>query len=480
MPHSGSRHLPCASRCAGLLCAIAWLWLAMAAFMSAPARAQATSAPPGQSAPVVVLQLQGAVGPATTEYLRHGLANANARRAAAVVLRIDTPGGLASSMRDIVRAIIASPVPVIGYVAPGGARAASAGTYILYACHLAAMAPGTNLGAATPIPLGPDSRPRDEDHGKAEADSGGKPADATPDAHDSKAVNDAAALIRSLADMRGRNAEWAEQAVRGAASLAAREALQQKVIDLVADDLHDLLRRADGRELRINASVITLATRDAAVLELQPDWRTRVLAVITDPNIAYVLLLLGIYGILFEMMNPGAILPGALGAMALVTALFALNMLPVSYAGLGLVLLGIALMAAEAFTPTLGLLGAAGLALFAFGSLFLYDTHGAGFALSVPLVATAAAASALLLFLIFFVALRAQRRRVASGGSTQAGQAVQVLSWHGHGGLVRAGAETWEARADAPLRPGEQAIIESRHGLVLHVRPVSSIPKEPT
>src|SRR5690606_38739020 len=357
-----------------------------------------------------------------------------------------------------------------GYVAPGGARAASAGTYILYACHLAAMAPGTNLGAATPIPLGPDSRPRDEDHGKAEADSGGKPADATPDAHDSKAVNDAAALIRSLADMRGRNAEWAEQAVRGAASLAAREALQQKVIDLVADDLHDLLRRADGRELRINASVITLATRDAAVLELQPDWRTRVLAVITDPNIAYVLLLLGIYGILFEMMNPGAILPGALGAVALVTALFALNMLPVSYAGLGLVVLGIALMAAEAFTPTLGLLGVAGLALFAFGSLFLYDTPAADFSLSVPVVATAAAASALVLFMIFFVALRAQRKRVVAAGSAQPGQRVEVLSWHGHCGLVRAGGETWQARSDTPLRPGEQAIVQGRQGLVLQLQ----------
>ncbi|MBO1110918.1 NfeD family protein [Bordetella petrii] len=479
MPHSRLRCLPRAGRGSGLLCAMAWLWLAAAALMPAPAWSQGAATPPGQPAPVVVLQLQGAVGPATTEYLRRGLADANARRAAAVVLRIDTPGGLASSMRDIVRAILASPVPVIGYVAPGGARAASAGTYILYACHLAAMAPGTNLGAATPIQMGPASQPARGERGKSGADGDDEPAPAGPDAHERKAVNDAAAFIRSLADMRGRNAQWAEEAVRGAASLAAREALQQKVIDLVAADMQDLLRQADGRELRANASIITLATRDAPTLELQPDWRTRVLAVVTDPNIAYILLLLGIYGILFEMMNPGAILPGALGAVALVTALFALNMLPVSYAGLGLVLLGIALMAAEAFTPTLGLLGAAGLALFAFGSLFLYDTHGAEFALSVPLVATAATVSALLLFLIFFAALRAQRRRVVSGDGTQAGQAVEVVSWHGHSGLVRAGAETWEARADTPLAPGQHAIIESRQGLVLHVR-AASIQKEST
>ncbi|MBV7486141.1 nodulation protein NfeD [Bordetella sp. BOR01] len=469
MPHSRLRPTPRAGPVRGLLCAAAWLWLAAAALVLAPA--QAPLAASGQPAPVVMLQLQGAVGPATTEYLRRGLADADARRAAAVILRIDTPGGLASSMRDIVRAIIASPVPVIGYVAPGGAQAASAGTYILYACHVAAMAPGTNLGAATPVQMGGGGQADDNKQHKPgeRADDQPEPP-SRPDAHERKAVNDAAAFIRSLAELRGRNVEWAEEAVRGAASLAAREAQQQKVIDLVASDTQDLLNQAHGREVRANASIITLATRDASVIELQPDWRTRVLAVITDPNIAYILLLLGIYGILFEMMNPGAILPGALGAVALVTALFALNMLPVSYAGLGLVLLGIALMAAEAFTPTLGLLGAAGVALFAFGSLFLYDTQAADFSLSVPLVIGAAAASALLLFLIFFTALRAQRRRVVSGDSTQAGQPVEVLSWHGHSGLVRAGGETWQARSEAPLAPGQQAVIESRKGLVLVVR----------
>jgi len=278
--------------------------------------------------------------------------------------------------------------------------------------------------------------------------------------------------------MRGRNARWAEESVRGAASLAAREAQQQRVVDLVADDIQDLLNQAHGREVRANASAITLATRDAALVELEPDWRTRVLAVITDPNIAYILLLLGIYGILFEMMNPGIVLPGALGAVALVTALFALNMLPVSYAGLGLVVLGIALMAAEAFTPTLGLLGAAGVALFAFGSLFLYDSQATDFSLSVPLVIGAAAASALLLFLIFFAALRAQRRRVIAGGSAHAGQHVVVLSWQGHGGLVRAGGETWQARSEMHLTPGQPAVIESRQGLVLVVRALAPTQEE--
>ncbi|HYG45928.1 MAG TPA: nodulation protein NfeD, partial [Bordetella sp.] len=439
----------------------------------------APAATSGQAAPVVLLQLQGALGPATTEYLRRGLVEADARRAAAVVLRIDTPGGLVSSTRDIVRAIIASPVPVIGYVAPGGARAASAGTYILYACHVAAMAPGTNIGAATPVQMGNGDPSDDAPNRKP-----GEPADAEPaappgsGAHERKAVNDAAAFIRSLAEMRGRNARWAEESVRGAASLAAREAQQQRVVDLVADDTQDLLNQVHGREVRANASAITLATRDATLVELEPDWRTRVLAVITDPNIAYILLLLGIYGILFEMMNPGIVLPGALGAVALVTALFALNMLPVSYAGLGLVVLGIALMAAEAFTPTLGLLGAAGVALFAFGSLFLYDSQATDFSLSVPLVIGAAAASALLLFLIFFAALRAQRRRVIAGGSTHAGQHVVVLSWQGHGGLVRAGGETWQARSDRYLAPGQPAVIESRQGLVLVVRALAPTQEE--
>ncbi|MCD0505185.1 NfeD family protein, partial [Bordetella petrii] len=300
-----------------------------------------------------------------------------------------------------------------------------------------------------------------------------------PDARERKAVNDAAAFIRSLADMRGRNPQWAEDAVRGAASLPAHEALEQHVIDLVATDMQDLLRQAHGREVRANASVIALATNAAPVVDVEPDWRTRVLAVITDPSIAYILLLLGIYGILFEMMNPGMVLPGAIGAVALVTALFALNMLPVSYAGLGLVLLGIGLMVAEAFTPTLGVLGAAGLALFAFGSLFLYDTPAADFALPVPLVIGAAAVSALLLFAIFFVAWRSQRRRVLAADGTQPGETVEVLSWNGHRGLVRAGGETWQARADTPLAPGQQAVIESRQGLVLVLRASAPNPKEP-
>jgi membrane-bound serine protease (ClpP class) len=463
--------------------------MVMAFFLQQASWAQAPSA---STPTVVLLDIKGAIGPATTEYLSKGLTAAADRKAAAVVIRVDTPGGLVSSTRDIIRAMLASPVPVLAYVAPGGAQAASAGTYIVYASHLAAMAPGTNIGAATVVTMGERRGPGDEQpalpvEGKPDKTpdkAADKTQDKAPDkvepdmapgkggptdASTRKAINDAAAFIRSLADMHGRNAQWAEDAVRNGVSIPANEALEKKVVDILAGDLNGLLAQADGRQVNLHGKRVALATKDAQVAQIEPDWRTRFLGVITNPEIAYVLMLLGVYGIIFELMSPGAVFPGILGAVALVTALFAFNLLPVNYAGVGLVLLGIGLMVAEAFTPTLGLVGIAGVAIFAFGSLFVFDSGEPQFALSLPVVITATIVMGLMFAILMRVALRAHRRKAISGDSMLIGHVGQVLFWSGTGGRIRLGDETWDAHSSTSFAPGARVVITARDGLTLTV-----------
>lgn len=424
---------------------------------------------------VHVLPVIGPIGPATSDYVARNLDRAQQASATLVVLQIDTPGGLDDAMRDIVKAILASRVPVAAFVAPGGARAASAGTYILYASPIAAMAPGTNLGAATPVQIGgaepPPTREPLPVPGANERDMTAKDKPATESTMTRKQVHDAAAYLRSLATLRGRNADWAERAVRESVSLPAEEALKEKVIDVIANDVADLVTKLDGRKLRTASGDVVLRTAGATLVVIEPDWRTRFLSIITHPSIALILMMVGVYGLLFEFMNPGMVLPGVAGAIALMIGLFALQLLPVSYAGLGLVLLGLSFMVAEVFLPSYGSLGIGGIVAFIVGGLMLIDTDVPGFGIPLSLVLALALTSALFTFGVGAAAWRARHRPVVSGGEELIGSTGTMLHDSDHAAWARVHGEQWRVRADVPLKRGQRIRVIAREGLTLTVAP---------
>ncbi len=479
----------------------------------------------GSGGTVTLLQIQGAIGPATADFVTRGIETAEESNAALIVLEMDTPGGLDTAMREIIQGILASEVPVATYVWPQGARAASAGTYILYASHIAAMAPATNLGAATPVAIGapapasptdPAGEAQDDDEADEDAeasdeegetaagddeDSAGggdsdaedseadgieaddaadeamEPSDLIPapaTATERKAINDAVAYIRSLAELRGRNADWAEDAVRAAESLSSSDALEMNVIDLIADDLSDLLQQLDGWEVEIDGRTEELDTTGLIYERIEPDWRTRLLEVISNPTVAYMLMLLGIYGLIFEGYNPGAIVPGVVGAISLLLALFAFQVLPINYAGLALIALGVILMVSEFLVPSFGALGMGGIAAFIFGSVILIDSDIPGFGVSLPLIISIAASGALVLLGIVWFAVRSRDRPVVSGQEEMVGAHAEALHDFDTRGQIWVHGERWTARTSTPVTTGQPLEVVRVDGLTLHVKPKDS------
>ncbi|RWC07871.1 MAG: nodulation protein NfeD [Mesorhizobium sp.] len=435
-----------------------------AALLGAAAVSAFSSAGSGKVA--LSIAVDGAIGPASTRQLEEALDTAARRDAAVLILQLDTPGGLVTSMREMIADILASPVPVIGYVAPSGGHAASAGTYILYATHVAAMAPGTNLGAATPVELGGLPSLPGGEKDKDQKDATGQPAG---DAMMAKVTNDAVALIRSLAEMRGRNGDWGEKAVREAASLSANAALQEHVIDFVARDTTELLQLADGRTVEVAGRKEVLATKGLPVETLEPGWFIRLLAVITDPNTAVILMLVGVYGIVFEFTSPGAVAPGVIGTICLVLGLYALNLLPINYTGLALMLLGVAFLIVEAFNPTV-VLGLGGVAAFLLGSAMLLKVEGPGFAMSWAVIGPAAALTLGLALLTGTYVWAARKNPPRVGGEAMRGLPVEILDWQGGEGHVLALGERWRAKAGEPMQPGDRVEVIDVSDLVLTVR----------
>ncbi|MEZ9238725.1 nodulation protein NfeD [Vibrio splendidus] len=436
-----------------------------------------------QADDVWVIEVNGGIGPATSDYLTREIEQAHGEQAKLIILKMNTPGGLDSSMRDIIRSITTSPIPIATWVGPAGSRAASAGTYILLASHVASMAPGTNLGAATPVSLGGGKPPANplspQDDANKDDNTSASDQDETKQensdqvkattAMEKKVINDAAAYIVSLAKLHNRNEEWAEKAVREAASLDSENALTLNVIDFIASDLQQLVELSNGRTVTINGVSQEVQLNEVVFIEREQDWRFSLLSVITNPNVAYILMLIGIYGLLLEFYNPGVGLPGVLGGICLLLAMYSLQMLPVSYAGLALILLGIALMVAEAFSPSFGIFGLGGVAAFTLGSIMLMDTEVPGYQIALPLIIGISLFSVAFIVVTISMLVRVRNKPVTTGMEAVVGETGKVVSGFPGAGRVLVEGEIWQAQCASELQAGQIIRVTKLTGLSLDV-----------
>jgi membrane-bound serine protease (ClpP class) len=400
---------------------------------------------------VVVASYEGVINPVAAEYVRDALDYASTVQAQALILQLDTPGGLDTSMRSIIKDFTAAPIPVIVYVAPSGGRAASAGVFLTLAAHVAAMAPGTNIGAAHPVAMGGGEMDRTMKE---------------------KVENDSAAYIKSLAEQHGRNVKWAEDAVRKSVSVTEKEALSLKIIDLVAEDLPTLLKAIDGRSVTVGNRKVTLHTAEGFTDPFSMSLRLHILKTLSDPNIAYILMTLGTVGLLAELYNPGAILPGVVGAISLILAFYSFQSLPVNYAGVLLILLGIVFFILEALVVSFGILAIGGVTAMVLGSLMLMKTDAEFLQISWSVIVPVVAAAAGLSLLIVGVGLRALRRKPMTGLEEMIGLVGEAKTTVAPRGQIAIHGELWDAVSDVPLQPGDTAEVTRVEGLRLHVKPV--------
>lgn len=434
-----------------------------------------------------LLVLDGSVNPGTAHYLVSNIQSAPEQGYDLIIIQMNTPGGLDLAMRDIIRAILLSEIPVATYVYPPGSRAASAGTYILYASHISSMAPATNLGAATPVSIGGMPNPSSPD--KKEKEASNKDSDAEGDrgenkespqasnqnAMHKKIINDAEAYLRSLATYHGRNIDWVKNAVREGESLTSKEALEIGVIDLIAHNPQQLLSQSDQRQVRLPSGQQALDTQGMTITTVEPSWKMQLLSIISDPNIAYILLLFGIYGLIFEGYNPGTFVPGVIGAICLLLAFYALQILPVNYVAASLLVLGIALLVVEAFAPSFGILGVGGIVAFLFGSFLLFNEPETGIAVAIPILIAVTIVSVVLLSFVLSLAIRAKQQPVVSGREELLQEIGIVREDFSGEGWIHICGETWKAHSDQPLKAGQQVTVIAVNDLDLNVVPLAEV-----